>query len=56
MKVEITKAQLKAIMDATDNLSAMIGTIDQDFNNDISKIVKLVDRFLNKNGFKRKYK
>lgn len=53
MKVEITELQLRAIIEAANNLSAMRGTGDQNFDYECKKIVRLIDRFLKKNGFKR---
>lgn len=61
MKVEITKAQLLAIICITDDISGMIGSAEDydekgnDWDNDTKKRVKLVDRFLKKNGYKREY-
>lgn len=54
MKLEITKAQLTAIVSITDDISAMIGCGENDAV--WEKNVKLVDRFLAKNGLKRTYK
>lgn len=62
MKVEITKQQLLAIITITDDVSGMLGTAD-DYDNegnnwdiDTRKNIKLIDSFLNKNGYKRQYK
>lgn len=55
MKVEITKPQLIAIMDAADTLSGMLGVPDEDFNREGAKQIALIDRFLKKNGYKRIY-
>lgn len=56
MKVEITKAQLKAIEDGIDTLEAMIGVGQEDFDNEASKAVMMFDRFLKKNNLRpRKY-
>lgn len=59
MKVEITKAQLLAIVDVFNDVEGMMGTAD-DYDNkgnswdkDTKRRVKLIDRFLNKNGYKR---
>lgn len=54
MIVKITKAQMEAIKDAADTLSAMIGGshVDKEFN----KIVRRIDAFLKKNNEKRNYK
>lgn len=53
MKVEITKAQLAAIIDLANTLSAMTGALDEGFNKEVTHNVKLVDRMLSKNGMKR---
>lgn len=55
MKVEITPAQLKAIMEITDTVSGMLG-VGSDFDIIEGKNIKLIDRFLKKNGFKRDFK
>lgn len=52
MKLEITEAQLIAIIALTDDISGMIGCGDSD--KEWMKNTKLVDRFLKKNGYKRK--
>lgn len=54
IKLELTEAQLNAIMNLTDEASARIGGGDND--TDRIKCVNLIDRMLNKNGYKRKYK
>ena len=54
MKIEITEAQLSALINIVDEHSAMIGGGDDDRIR--IKWVRLVDRMLNNNGFKRKYK
>lgn len=61
MKVEITEAQLRAVINLRDDISGMIGCSDTEedgFNTDTywKKQVKLVDNFLRKNGYKSKYK
>lgn len=53
MKVEITEAQLRAIMNMTDDMSAMIGCGDDDSH--WVRYVAAVDRFLKKNGFSREH-
>ncbi|WP_435624490.1 hypothetical protein [Flagellimonas sp.] len=56
MKVEITKAQLKAIQDAIDTVEGMVGNEDQDFNEEATKAARIFDRFLKKNNLPpRKY-
>lgn len=54
IKLEITEAQLLAIINMADDMSAMIGGGDND--SDWIKNIKLVDKMLNKNGYKRKFK
>lgn len=62
MKVEITKAQLTAMITITDDISAMIGTAEDyddsgnSWDKDTRKRVQLIDRFLKKNGYQRTYK
>ena len=53
MKLQVTKYQLNAIMNITDEASAMIGSSDED----ITRIlwIKAIDRMLKKNGLKRLY-
>jgi len=51
IKLEITEAQLKAIMNLADDISAMVGGGDDD--SIWIKNVKLVDRMLKNNGYKR---
>lgn len=54
IKLELTKRQLQAIMNATDIISAMMGT-GSEFD-EHEKDVILIDRMLKNNGYKRKYK
>lgn len=56
MKVEITEAQLLAIVEMADTLSSMVGSMDMDFNTEVKKQVRLTDAFLKKNGYKRVFK
>lgn len=44
--LKITQAQLLAIVDITDTLSSMFGTVDVDFNKEGQKQVRLIDRML----------
>jgi hypothetical protein len=55
MKVEITKHQLRAIIEAANTLSGMLGCPDEDFNTEGEIIVKAIDAFLKKNGYKRQF-
>lgn len=55
MKVEITEHQLRAIIEAGNSLSSMIGCADDDADREFKTIVKAIDRFLKKNGFKRQH-
>lgn len=50
--IHITAIELKAIKMATDTLSGMAGTFDEDFNAEISFIRKHVDKMLKRNGLK----
>ena len=54
MKVEITRAQIEAIKSLTDDADSMIGASDRDKY--WVKYIKLIDRFLENNGHKRRYK
>ena len=56
MKLEITKAQLFAICEIADNVDAMIGCSCGDIDKESTKQVRLIDRFLNKNGYARQFK
>lgn len=51
IKLEVTEAQLSAIIEMTDEISAIIGCGDDD--SERVKWVRLVDRMLIKNGYKR---
>lgn len=53
IKLEVTEAQLAAIMSMTDDISAMLGVGDDD--TEWSKYVRLIDRMLKKNGYKRSF-
>lgn len=57
--MKITGAQLMAIVDAADLISATIGVGSEEENSyydrDTKRIVRLIDRFLNNNGYKREY-
>ena len=55
IKLEITEAQLLAIVDITDTLKSMVGTYDEDFNKEALKQIRLIDRMLKNNGYKRKF-
>lgn len=55
MKVEITEAQLNAVCNAADTLSGMIG-VGSEFDDEAKHTIKMIDRFLKKNGLKRKFK
>ncbi len=54
IKLEVTEAQLRAIVEITNDISAMTGCGDND--SQWVKNIKLVDRALNNNGYKRQYK
>ncbi len=53
MKVEITKAQLEAIKNMTDDYQSMIENLDRESFNVSKKNIVLVDRFLKKNNTNR---
>lgn len=53
MKIEITKAQLEATKNLTDDIDAMIGAAPGENDELWSKYVKLIDRMLEKNGICR---
>lgn len=61
-KFVITEAQLRAIINITDDISAMLGSAEEyddkgnNWDKDTEHNVKLIDRFLKKNGYKRNYK
>ena len=52
--LEVTEAQLSAIVAMTDECSAMLGGADDDTLR--IKWVRLIDRMLQNNGYKRKNK
>jgi len=54
IKLEVTEAQLTAIVNMTNDISAMIGCGESDI--EWKKNVRLVDRILSNHGYKRKYK
>lgn len=54
IKLEVTEAQLRAIVEITNDISTMIGCSDCD--SDWIKNVKLIDRALKNNGHERQYK
>jgi len=56
IKLEITEAQLSALINIVDECSAMIGCYGGKADIDRIKWVRLIDRMLNNNGFKRNYK
>lgn len=54
IKLEITEAQLNAIIEIVDESSAMIG-VGEDEDKLRIKRIKLFDRMLKNNGYKREY-
>ena len=54
MKVEITQAQLSAIIEMAEQECAMLGTSEDDRHR--IKWLRLIDRFLDRNGFSKVYK
>lgn len=55
IKLELTEAQLIAIMEVTDECSAMIGCSNDAADKDRNRWVRLIDRMLKNNGHKRKF-
>lgn len=55
-KLLVTDAQLNAIVNAADILSAMRGGIDADVDKEFEKTVKGIDAFLRANNLARKHK
>lgn len=53
IKIELTEPQLRAIIELTNDISAMIGGGDSD--DEWNKNVRLIDRMLKKNGYERQY-
>ena len=53
MDLKVTKYQLDRIIDLTNTMEAMLGTLDGDFNKEGSKCIRAVDRMLKKNGLIR---
>lgn len=53
IKLELTPRQFEALIEVTDTLSASLGGGDQD--DLLRKEIKLVDKMLLKNGYKRNY-
>jgi len=52
--LEMTEPQLRAIIEVTNDIRAMIGARDSD--EEWKKNVRLIDRMLKKNGYERQYK
>ena len=52
--LKLTEAQFNAVVDMADTLSAMIGG-GADFSIEQNKNVKMFDRMLKNNGYKRKH-
>lgn len=50
MKLDITPAQLKAIKEMADSVSATIGTGNPDYDNTSKQQVKMVDAMLKRNN------
>ena len=55
MKVEITERQLLAIIEVTTEISASIGCSSDQADKDRARWVKLIDRMLKNNGYKREF-
>lgn len=54
IKLEITEAQLIAIIEMADEVSAMLG-IGEDEDKIRAKRIRLIDRMLDKHGYKREF-
>lgn len=52
IKIEFTEAQFDAVVDMVDTISAMIGT-GEEFAIEQNKNIRLFDRAMKKNGYKR---
>jgi len=50
MKIEITKAQLKAIINLKEDARAMVGSADAESDKLWIKYIKLIERMLGKNS------
>lgn len=55
IKLELTEAQFLAIVDLADTISAMRGE-GGDFTIEANKNLRLFDRMLKNNGYKRRFK
>ena len=55
IKLELTEPQFNATLDMVDTISAMLGE-GSDFTDVNNKNVRLFDRMLKKNGYKRHFK
>ncbi len=55
IKIEMTESELSAIVCLMDDISAMCGGTEQDTTDNWKKQIKLIDKMLNRNGYKRKY-
>lgn len=52
--LKLTEAQFIALIDMADTLKAEIGT-GHEFGVEQNKNIRLIDRMLNRNGYKRKH-
>lgn len=50
IKLELTKRQFEALIDLIDTAASAFEEIDEEMNN-----LKLIDRMLTKNGYKRRF-
>ena len=53
--LELTEAQFSAMIDLADTISAQRGC-GSDFTDEANKNLRLFDRMLKKNGYKRKFR
>ncbi len=55
IKLELTEAEFRAVIDLADTISAMIG-VGSDFDIEGNKNIKAFDRMMKRNGYKRNFK
>ena len=55
IKLEITEAQLTALVEVVSECSAMIGASGEDADKNRTHWVELLDRLLKNNGYKREF-
>jgi len=55
IKLEITEPQLLALIEITNEASAMLGCGDRNDDCDRARWIRLIDRMLKNNGYKRTF-